>query len=458
MKLLKLLLCLILLVSAASHGAAQERDARVKSRVERAAVLLGEGRLAEGEAELAAVLKIVPEEAGALSLLGTVRAQKGKLDEAEALFLRAVRSDPAFIAPHMNLAYLYLLRGAPGKTITELKEVLRLDPQHEDATRKLARLLLTEKRWDECIGFIEALKTRRSLDAPLLVTLGEAYRHRGNVGRAEESYLSVLRTESENAQALLGLAELSARRRDAKSAARYLGRVREAGANSPELLYAYALVALKANLHEEARTALGRAAVLKPDDAAIIFTTGVAWLKKPDLFEAEQAFRRFLGLRPRDAQGQLFLGYTLLKQKRFDEASPLLEQSVAAHADAPEALYYLGLIAQERKEDARAVELLERVVGRFPAYTPAHVALGVSHLRLRNYERARAELEEAVRQNADDAKAHYHLALLYARLKETKRAAEEMSIVERLKNQADAAASASADEVEARPPDIPNQQ
>src|SRR5215207_11310846 len=448
------LMTAVFLLALGGPGVAAQGGGPV-AQVERAAGLLRDGKIGDAERQLAAVLKSSPNEAGALNLLGTIRAQQGKLDEAEALFTRAARADRRFVGPRMNLAYLYNLKGLPEKAIAALGEVLSLDPDDADAAQKLARLLLSRNRLDECINLAEGLKRRGRASAALLSILGDARLGKGDLKGADESYVLALGQSPGEPAALLGRAQVALRGGDVQGAVPYLSRAREAAAGSPDLLYGYALVALRAGFGDEAGEALARAARLKPDDGRIIYLSGVAWLKrrKPDLSEAEQAFRRFLKLQPASPQGQLFLGYVLLKQKRGAEARTLLESSVKADASAPEGFYYLGLIAQDEQEDGRAVSILEEVVRRFPSFAHAHVALGVSYMRLKDYERARRELEAAVRLSPDDQKAHFNLALLYARVKETGRAQAEMRIVEELRGKADARAE--EDDYSASPPPRP---
>ena len=410
--------------------------------VERAAALVREGKVEEAERQLAAVLKGAPNEAGALNLLGTIRAQQGKLDEAAMLFTRAARADRRFVGPRMNLAYLYHLKNQPEKAAVALGEVLALEPDNVDAAQKLARLLLGGNRLDECINLVEGLKGRGRATPSLLAILGDAHLGKGDLKRAEESYGLALGEGPGEPTALLGMAQVTLRKGDTQGAVPYLARAKEAAAGSPDLLYGYAVVALRAGFGDEAGEALAHAAKLRPDDSRIVYLSGVSWLKrrKPDLSEAEQSFRRFLELQPSSPQGQLFLGYVLLKQKRGAEARALLESSVKADASAPEGFYYLGLIAQDEQDDARAVSILEEVARRFPSFPHARVGLGVSYMKLKDYERARRELEAAVKLAPGDQKAHFNLALLYARMNEPARAQEEMRIVEELRSKADARA------------------
>lgn len=429
------LLCVVFVAAQSARAQSPQRNDRAV-QLERAAALIGGDRLAEAEQQLASVLKVAPEDAVALNLLGAIRAKQGKLGEAEAFFSRAVRSDRALVGAHMNLAYLHLLKGEPEKSAASLHEVLRLEPANADAGYRLAWLLFSQGRFEECIALVEKLKRTQPLAAPTLAVLGEAYLRRGDAPQAETSYLLALDRDGANADALLGLAQLAQLRGDAKNVSLYLERASGLVANSPGLLSKLARIALDANLRDAALSALKRASELSPVEPSYHFALGTAWLKHPpDLQAAEQSFRKFLSLRPEDAQAQLHLGYVLLKQKRHAEAREWLERSLRAGAGTPEAFYYLGLIAQGQNEDARAIELFEKSIALAPSYAHVHVALGSTYLKLKDYPRAQQSLEQGVKLSPDDSKAHYNLAMLYARLKNPQRAQEEMRIVERLKSE-----------------------
>jgi len=408
------------------------------SRLERAAALISDNRTAEAEKEVAAVLKSAPNEPAALNLFGTIRAKQGRLSEAEALFLRALRFDPGYIGPHLNLAYLYTLMDQPTKTISQLRAALLLDPSNSETLDRLARLLLAQRQIDDGIKVIEQAKQSQSLAPALLVLLGDAYVSKGEAGKAQESYQLALERQGENTDAVLGLAQVSQLKGDVAAASLYLAQARKMVATSPDTLYRFALVAMRAGLYEEANGTLLAAIKLKPNDPAYFLALGNTWIKKPDLAEAEQAFRRALQLQPDNPRTQMHLGYVLLEEKKYPEAREWLEKSLQRDKSVPETFYYLGQLAWEQNDDDRAIQFLKKATEMDPSYSFAHAALGATYLRLKNYPAAQQELELSIKLNPNDAKAHYDLAVLFARLKNQERSQQEMQIVEKLRNKSGA--------------------
>src|SRR5437588_3872122 len=175
------------MVLTASFVPAQTND--LQARVENAAQSIRDHRIAEAEHKLNSILRTAPNEAAALNLLGTIRAQQGRLSEAETLLTRAAKIDPTFVPVHMNLAFLYVLKNIPEKTISELKELVKLEPINIEANYKLARLLLSRGQTDESIAVIEKVKSSTPQSVVFLTLLGDAYLRKGNLNQAEENYL-----------------------------------------------------------------------------------------------------------------------------------------------------------------------------------------------------------------------------------------------------------------------------
>src|SRR5258708_2259901 len=268
----------------------------IQERLDRASNLIRENRMADAEQQLNNILKAAPNQEIALNLPGANRAQQGRLNEEESLMTRAERIDPSFVAVHMNLAFLYVLKNAPEKAISELKVVVRLEPNNVEANYKLGRLLLVRAQIDEAIEVIERAKSNTSGTVIFLPLLGDAYLRKGNSDKAEENYLSAIAAQKDNPDALLGLAKVANSRGDTGVVLKYLAQARELAGNSPELRYKVGVTALGLGVFDEAQSDLEQAAKLKPNDPSYLIALGAALLKKADLIAAEPLFRRALEL------------------------------------------------------------------------------------------------------------------------------------------------------------------
>lgn len=333
-------------------------------KLERAASLISSNQLAEAEQQLNEVLKLAPNEAAALNLFGAIRAKQGKLDEAEILFSRAVRSDNTLTGAHMNLAYLYLLKGAPEKTASELKEVLRLEPANAEAAYRLAWLLLLQGRIDECISFVEKLKGTLAASAPLLGVLGDAYlkkgerlagvsalkraielkgddptyhfalgtawlKHPPDLQEAEQSFRQFLKLRPEDAQGQLYLGYVLLKQKQYAESRELLERSVQKGTGTPEAFYYLGLIAQGQNEDARAIELFEKAIQLAPAFAHVHIALGSTYLKLKDYERAQQALEAGVKLSPEDSKAHYNLAmlYARLKNPvRAQEEMSIVEK------------------------------------------------------------------------------------------------------------------------------------
>jgi protein O-GlcNAc transferase len=344
------LLCFLL---APASAVGQENNRA--EQLERAAGLIAANQLLEAEQQLNQVLKLAPNEATALNLLGAVRAKQGKLDEAEILFSRAIHSDNKLTGAHMNLAYLYLLKGAPDKTASELKEVLRLEPTNAEAAYRLAWLLFSQGRLEECISFVEKLKATQAVSAPLLGVLGDAYLRKGDRGagvsaiksaielrpgdatyhfalgiawlkhpaelqEAEQSFRQFLRLRPEDSQGQLHLGYVLLKQKQYGEARELLEKSIQKGSRTPEAFYYLGLIAQGQNEDERAIELFEKSIQLAPTFAYVHIALGSTYLKMKDYTRAQQALETGVKLSPEDSKAHYNLAMLYARLKNPERA------------------------------------------------------------------------------------------------------------------------------------------
>jgi Flp pilus assembly protein TadD len=367
--MLALLCALITQQSAWAQGANNRAE-----RLERAAALIGSNQLTEAEELLNQVMKVAPNEATALNLLGAIRAKQGRLDEAETLFSRAVRSDSAMTGAHMNLAYLYLLKREPEKSAAELKEVLRLEPGNREAGYRLAWLLLSQGRVDECISLVEKLRDSQTLTAPLLSVLGDAYLKKGDkmgalsalkkaielkpdeaayhfasgiawlssppdLQEAEQSFRQFLRLRPEDAQGQLYLGYVLLKEKQFMEARELLEKSVGKGTGTPEAFYYLGLIAQGQNDDERAIELFLKAIGLAPTFAHVHIALGATYLKLKDYTRAKLSLETGARLSPEDSKAHYNLAmlYARLKNPEMAQAEMRIVEKLKTEGKAQEA-------------------------------------------------------------------------------------------------------------------------
>lgn len=354
-----LALCCVLFASTSAPAQVNDRA----GHLERAAALIGGNQLAEAERQLNQVLKVAPDEAAALNLLGAIRAKQGRLDEADALFSRAVRSDSAFAGARMNLAYLYLLKGEPEKTASELKEVLRLEPANAEAGYRLAWLLLSQDRFDECISLVEKLKQAQKLSAPVLAVLGDAYLKKGDKGEAVSALKSAveLRPDEPSYHFALGVAWLK-HPPDLPGAELSFRRLLTLRPDDVPGQLHLGYVLLKQKKHAEAREWLEKS-IRKAGTPEAFYYLGLIAQGQNEDARAIELFGKSIQLAPSYAHVHVALGATYLKLKNYPRAQQSLETGVKLSPEDSKARYNLAMLYARLRNPERAREEM-RVVER----------------------------------------------------------------------------------------------
>jgi Flp pilus assembly protein TadD len=111
-------------------------------------VLADSGRLDEAQAHFDEVLRIIPNRADAHFSLGVILARKGRLEEAIAHYKQAIEMNPD-AATHYNLGNVLMAVGRSDEAITHFAEALRLDPQMAEAQNNWAYVLTAQGRLPE---------------------------------------------------------------------------------------------------------------------------------------------------------------------------------------------------------------------------------------------------------------------------------------------------------------------
>jgi tetratricopeptide (TPR) repeat protein len=159
-------------------------------------VLVSQGKVSEAMAQFVAALRIKPD-AEPHNNLGAALASQDKIAEAIVEYMAALRIDPDYAEAHNNLGAALASQGKVSEAITEYMAALRIDPEYAKAHNNLGLALANWGRLPEGIEqYEQALRIRP--DYPEAhYNLGNAFCQLGRLTEGIEQYKQALRIKSD---------------------------------------------------------------------------------------------------------------------------------------------------------------------------------------------------------------------------------------------------------------------
>jgi predicted O-linked N-acetylglucosamine transferase (SPINDLY family) len=300
------------------------------------------GRLDEAQAMYERALALDPRLVDALHFLGVLAYQGGRHEEAERLIRRALALNAANAPAHNNLGNVLLARGAPGPAVAAFLDALALDGDYADA----------------------------------YINLGSALAAQGRSARAVACYRRALALAPDAPAAQSGLARALQLREKPEAASGDA----IPGAAQAEVDRANALV--EQGRAEDAIAGYRRALAAAPDFAAAYVNLGNVLGAAGRVAEAAACFRKALVLDPDLAEASYNLGTLLQAEARPQEAAACFERAIALRPRFAEAHYALGGLLRAAGRHADALRCYEQALAADPDYAQARWALAVSQIPL----------------------------------------------------------------------------
>jgi tetratricopeptide (TPR) repeat protein len=325
-------------------------------------------RDAEAREDLVAVLRLDPDDEGALLALGRMAVRQADLPAAREWFHRYVRAAPDGAAAHVRVVFQWL-EYRHGREALEAARAGMADGGPDPRLRFAEGLALEElRRWPEAA---EALARIRADDGEVFVSsrvaLAEALSRSGRHAEAERALDAPLAAQPRDARLItMRAAVLDRAGRPADSVALLKKAVAEreragSDADLSDLKIALADSLARANRTEESLAVLRAAVAARPRDEELLFALGAAYDRAGQAEVAVAQMRALLAVNPDHPEALNFVGYTYAEQGvRLDEAERLVRRALELKPRSGHILDSLGWVLFRRGEARQAVELLEQ--------------------------------------------------------------------------------------------------
>jgi predicted O-linked N-acetylglucosamine transferase (SPINDLY family) len=314
---------------------------------------------------------------------GLALHRQGRLDEAAALYRRALQADPVHFGSLQQLGLIALQTNRPPAAVELLGRAIRSNPRSA-GTHMMMGVACAQNRQSAAAvaSFDAAIALDPSASAAYYnrgIALRDLKRHEAAIASFERSI--ILKSDYAPAHNNLGLT------------LQELGRFTDALAS------------------------FDRAVALAPHEADFWYNRGAALRDAKQLEAAVASYDRALALRSDHAFAHNMRGLTLQESKRHEEAIDSYDKAIAANPNGAEAHYNRGNALRELGRHEAAVANYDRAIALRPDYAEAYNNRGLALAALNRLEAAAASCGQAITLHPQSAEAHNNLGIVLATLK-----------------------------------------
>jgi protein O-GlcNAc transferase len=330
--------------------------------LQRAIAFQQRGNLAAAEQLYRAILDAEPHQFDALHLLGVIRLQQRRTEEAIGLIRTALRVRPNVVEALSNLAKGLALIGRDEEAVEQFDRALAIRPDDPETLVDRGRVLTRLPRHAEALASYQRAIAINPNNVVAHYQLGRVLQAQGRHREALASFDQALTIKPDFAEAL-DRGGLSLRA---------LGR------------------------HGEALASHDKALSIRPDFAEAFLNRGDTMLGLKRFAEALASYDRALAIKPGQADALNNRGVALKELRRLDAALASYDQALAVAPGHAEALVNRGTALQLVGRDEEALASFDEALAVRPDLVDAHYNRATLLKSMKRFEEALAGYEAAL--------------------------------------------------------------
>jgi predicted O-linked N-acetylglucosamine transferase (SPINDLY family) len=266
--------------------------------------------------------------------------QAGRLGEAEALYRHVLEMEPRHVTALTMLGTIHAQRGDLGEALRLLGMSLESDPQQFSALYSRGMVLAGLNRHEEALESYDRAIALKPNDPVVLNNRGNALAELKRFDAALESYDRAIAIKADYPDAFFNRGMVLAGLNRCEEALESYDRALAIRPNDPRTLFNRANVLAELKHHMQAVDSYDRSILLDPGNPLVFNNRGNVLAELCRHKEALASYDRAIALKPDYLEALVNRGVALSELKRYEEALASFERAVALGPDVPYAFPY----------------------------------------------------------------------------------------------------------------------
>lgn len=374
-----------------------------------ATILLAQKRVEDAIAEIQKVLVKNDNDAVAHNLLGNALMSKGNFEDGMREFNKATKIDPKIVDAYLKRGSFYFSQGKNAEGETELVTAVQASPDVLNSRLLLASYYLRVGKSEKTLSILRSGLTGKKSDAFLYNSIAAVC---FSLNKADEGLKNIQKAKSADPGYPLSYQNLAnyyiATAKYDQAIGEYTALLRNDTRNFQAMLGLAGLYEIKGN-DAEALAYYQKATETRQPPAFLAMAS--YHLKKRDTPKALKALDDALKLDSRNVSVLEMKGRLLMDEKKQKEALKTFEEIGSINPEAGVTLKVGAYLAM--KETAKAVDQARKIIEKYPRSARGYLILASIYEHQKEYPRAISEVKNGIRVDGSNAQAHVHLGNLY---------------------------------------------
>jgi len=334
----------------------------LKTRLRHSEVLIEYGvamddaeKLAQGEAELKALVAEYPGLPEGLFVMGKLATAQQDWDRAIEVLSAALEGKPNWPQARLLLGSALFGKGELSRARVEMALALELDPTLVEARRGLIKIHAALGEHEYAIDQAKPYLEQRPKDSEIRIILAQSY---VRVGRLEEAkaLLEAFPEDKRNTQTTFALARIALAEGDLERSRALMEKVEAEMPYHERVLETFLSLDQAQGRLDESKARVAAALAENPDSSDLWEIQGLIAALQADLDLAETSYKKSIELDPKRLSAYSKLAALYNSQGRVDDTITIYERAVTEDPNAAQAHHFLAVLYEMTGKSDKARE------------------------------------------------------------------------------------------------------
>ncbi len=357
-----------------------------------------------------------PRDIDSLIMYGRIKQSLKQIDDAKEAYEKVIAFDPSQKKIYLILGDIYMEEGDLGKALKIYKQLVNNYPEFYAGYFFIGKIYAEQgKIVDAEKEFLKALDLETDLEEAKFELI-ELYKNLGEEQKAINIYKEILRKNSNNIRAALGLGLLYYKNGMIKDSDKLFKDLAARSSSEPEVIRKVAQIYLDKKKYNDAIIVLEGMLKNLSYSSDIHYAAGIAY---DGIKDKEMTTIHLKQVEPgskfyQNAAIRISLLYR--DEGNIGEAINFLENAIKNIPDKPETMLYLASFYEEKEEFDNAEKVLKKALIIDPKNIELHFRLGVIYDKWDKKEAAIESMKTVISLDPHNANALNYVGYIYAEL------------------------------------------